>query len=159
MGVNVTPEIPSWCTPWWCPPCIPYCYPRGWSWVNARWCPPCIPPICTPRIPAVRINFGFKVRNSSFSFTTYDWDGTGEFSEVYDYVQYPNPNADVWSASSWEKPWRPVAYDSDGLYEIVWLTNFRQIGKVSTTPSDPLSQLMTVTPVSNPAQGNAKGGR
>lgn len=48
VGVNVSPEIPSWCTPWWCPPCIPYCYPRGWSWVNARWCPPCIPPICTP---------------------------------------------------------------------------------------------------------------
>lgn len=158
VGVNVTPEIPSWCTPWWCPPCVPYCYPRGWSWVNASWCPPCVPPICTPRIPAVSINFGFKVRNSIFSFSTYDWDGTGEVLELSDYVQYPNPNADVWSASPWEKPWRPTAYDPEGLYEIVWLTNFRQIGKVSTTPSDPLTQLMTVVPVSDPAQGNAKGG-
>lgn len=156
--VNVIPAIPSWCTPRWCPPCIPYCYPRGWSWVNARWCPPCIPPICTPRIPAVALNFGFKVRNSSFSFTRSNWDGVGELYDDVNYVQYPDPNLDVWSASSWEKPWRPVAYDPEGLYEIVWLTNFRQIGKVSTTPTDPLTQEMTVVPVSNPAQGNAKGG-
>jgi hypothetical protein len=158
VGVNVTPEIPSWCTPQWCPPCIPYCYPRGWSWVNARWCPPCIPPICTPRIPAVRLNFGFKVRNSSFSFSTYDWDQFGDPVEFADYVQYPNPYRDVWGASTWEKPWQPVAYDPEGLYEIVWLTNFRQIGKVSTTPSDPLTQAMTVTTLTDPAKGNAKGG-
>ena len=158
VGVNVTPEIPSWCTPAWCPPCIPYCYPRGWSWVNARWCPPCIPPICTPRIPAVKVNFGFKVRNSSFSFSTYDWDGNATTLDLVDYVQYPNPYQDVWSASTWEKPWRPVAHDPDGLYEIVWLTNFRQIGKVSTTPSDPLTRDMTVTTLADPARGNAKGG-
>ena len=158
VGVNVTPEIPSWCTPWWCPPCIPYCYPRGWSWVNASWCPPCVPPICTPRIPAVSINFGFKVRNSSFSFSTFDLDGTGDPSGSVDYVRYPYPNQDVWNASSWEKPWRPAAQDPDGLYEIVWLTNFRQIGKVSTAPSDPRALAMTVTMVTDPASGAAKGG-
>jgi hypothetical protein len=158
VGVNVTPEIPSWCTPWWCPPCIPYCYPRGWSWVNASWCPPCVPPICTPRIPAVSINFGFKVRNSSFSFSTFDLDGTGDASGSVDYVRYPYPNQDVWNASSWEKPWRPAAQDPDGLYEIVWLTNFRQIGKISTTPSDPRALAMTVTMVTDPASGAAKGG-
>jgi hypothetical protein len=158
VGVNVTPEIPSWCTPWWCPPCIPYCYPRGWSWVNASWCPPCVPPICTPRIPAVSINFGFKVRNSSFSFSTFDLDGTGDASGSVDYVRYPYPNQDVWNASSWEKPWRPAAQDPDGLYEIVWLTNFRQIGKVSTAPSDPRALAMTVTMVTDPASGAAKGG-
>ncbi len=158
VGVNVSPEIPSWCTPWWCPPCIPYCYPRGWSWVNARWCPPCIPPICTPRIPAVRINFGFKVRNSSFSFSTFDLDGSGEPSGSVDYVRYPYPDQDVWNASSWEKPWRPAAQDPDGLYEIVWLTNFRQIGKISTTPSDPRTLPMTVAMLSDPARGAAKGG-
>jgi len=158
VGVNVTPEIPSWCTPWWCPPCIPYCYPRGWSWVNASWCPPCVPPICTPRIPAVSINFGFKVRNSSFSFSTFDLDGTGDPSGSVDYVRYPYPNQDVWNASSWEKPWRPAAQDPEGLYEIVWLTNFRQIGKVSTAPSDPRALAMTVTMVTDPASGAAKGG-
>jgi hypothetical protein len=158
VGVNVTPEIPSWCTPQWCPPCVPYCYPRGWSWVNASWCPPCVPPICTPRIPAVSINFGFKVRNSSFSFTTYDWENDGSSSFPADYVQYPNPNRDVWGASTWENPWRPVAHDPEGLYEIVWLTNFRQIGKVSTTPSDLLTREMTVTPITDPSRGNAKGG-
>ena len=158
VGVNVTPEIPSWCTPWWCPPCIPYCYPRGWSWVNASWCPPCIPPICTPRIPGVSLNFGFKVRNSNFSFSTFDLDGTGDPSGSADYVRYPYPNHDVWNASVWEKPWRPAAQDPDGLYEIVWLTNFRQIGKVSTTPSDPMTLAMTVAMVSDPARGVAKSG-
>ncbi len=158
VGLTVKDEIPSWCTPQWCPPCIPYCYPDGWSWVNAQACPPCVPPICSPRFPAIQISFGYKVRNGDFSFSTFNPEGSGEVYESIDYVQYPNPNAAVWSASSWEKPWRPVAYDPEGMYEIVWLTNFRQIGKVSTTPSDPLTQLMTVIPVSNPVQGNAKGG-
>lgn len=158
VGVNVTPEIPSWCTPAWCPPCIPYCYPCGWSWCNASWCPPCVPPICTPRIPGVSINFGFKVRNGGFSFSTYDWEEEGFSSQMMDYVQYPNPHRDVWGASTWEKPWRPIAHDPDGLYAIEWLTNFRQIGKVSTTPSDLLTQQMTVASITEPSKGNAKGG-
>lgn len=158
VGVNVTPEIPSYCSPWICFPCIPYCYPCGWSWCNSSWCPPCVPPICTPYIPGLSINFGFKVRNSQFSFSTFPLDESGEFNNVTDYVQYPNPNAEVWSASSWEKPWRPVAYDPEGIYEIVWLTNYRQIGKVSTTPSDSLTQPMNVTTISDPTRGNAKGG-
>ena len=158
VGVSVTPEIPSWCTPRWCPPCVPYCYPRGWSWVNDSWCPPCVPEICTPRIPAVSVNFGFKVRNSNFSFTTYDLDGVGAPLGPLGDVQYPDPYRDVWSASSWENPWRPIAHDPDGLYEIEWLTNFRQIGKVSTTPSDLLTQEMSIKVLTDPALGNAKGG-
>ncbi len=74
---NVTPEIPSVCTPGYCPPrvCIPYWCP---TWRNPRrtckkcWSPTCIPEICTPRVPAVSATFSFKFEGGSFTFAAAD---------------------------------------------------------------------------------------
>ena len=149
VGVNVTPEIPAWCIPGWCFPCVYYCYPCGWSWCSGSWCPPCVPPICFPRIPPWSINFGFKVRNGAFSFSTLALDGLDD-TDVMTQPGIYQENPQVWPASPWEKSWRPQFPDPEGRFVVEFLTNFRQIGKVSTTPDYYLTQPMRVTRIEAP---------
>jgi hypothetical protein len=73
VTINITPEIPSVCTPKVCAPgfCIHWWSP-SWSHPSRTcrkcWDGPCIPSICTPRIPAVSATVGFKYESGSFVF-------------------------------------------------------------------------------------------
>ena len=70
---NVTPAIPSVCTPAFCLPggCVHWWCPK---WNNLRrtckrcWNGPCFSAVCTPRIPAVSARIGFKFEGGSFSW-------------------------------------------------------------------------------------------
>lgn len=115
--VNVTPEIPSVCTPEWCPGTVWMgCYPYGcgWSvcWENNYVTLPCVPQICTPRIPAVSVNVGFKFENGNLS--------------VGSNYEYESPVA------SWETHYQGRIIDPETGARLVFFSNWHEIEKYTT---------------------------
>ena len=68
VTINVTPEVPSVCTPAFCLPGGCVGYPCGWDWCAKCWSGPCFPQVCTPRIPAISASVGFRFSRGKFSF-------------------------------------------------------------------------------------------
>ncbi len=118
VTVNVSPEIPSVCTPRYCPPRV--CSPPYWcpTWSNPGrtcrdcWNPPCIPATCTPRVPAVSATVAFKFENGSFGF------GGGE---PVDALTEP-----------WERPFHDSAIDPQTGGRVCFMCNWSRLDKVST---------------------------
>ena len=127
IDITVLPEIPSICTPRWCPPqlCISWwsCHNTCWAWIfpypcncyvsSGCWQPPCIPPICTPYIPPVKVHFGF----------TFD-AGTGDFGW-----------AKEGPYNTWEVPIHaPIKQgDENGAFYV--MTNWYVVDSATTTPA------------------------
>jgi hypothetical protein len=110
FSINVTPEIPSVCSPRICPPRLCPGRPCWCCWCDWCWTPPCIPPICTPRIPAVSARVGFSFVRGSFSFST------KADSEV----------------EAWELSYRQPVKDEATGNQIAFMNNWSRVDKAST---------------------------
>lgn len=112
VTIHVSPEIPSFCTPTFCPPRITlFKYPCGWrKWCRKTWQPPCIPEICTPRIPAVTAHVGMRFESGEFSF-----------DEVADT-----------QVEAWELSYRHILRDEATGNSLWFMSNWNRTDKVST---------------------------
>jgi hypothetical protein len=119
VTVNVSPEIPSVCTPRSCLPggCVHWWSPK---WSNPRrtckrcWDGPCIPAICTPRIPAVSATIGFRFQSGSFTFGP---------------PAAPDPMVEPW-----EKSFQEEIFETETGNSLSFMCNWARVDKCSTGP-------------------------
>ncbi len=110
FSLNITPEIPSVCSPRVCFSEVCPGRPCFCCWCDWCFTPPCLPSICTPRIPAVSAKVGFKFEGGSFSFST------GADDKV----------------EAWELSYRHAVVDQATGNRMSFLSNWSRRDKVST---------------------------
>jgi hypothetical protein len=122
VDVQITPEIPSWCTPEWCPGTVWMgCWVCDCGWDGCGWCNnyvtlPCVPPVCTPAIPAVQVHVAFRLENGDFYFNA------------------PSTASDV---APWETHYQGRRVDPETGIRTIFFDNWDEIGKASTDVPKP----------------------
>ena len=122
VDVQITPEVPSYCTPEWCPGTVWMgCWVCDCGWDGCGWCNnyvtlPCVPPICTPAIPAVQVHVAFRLENGDFYFNA------------------PGTASDV---APWETHYQGRRVDPETGLRVIFFDNWDEIGKASTDVPKP----------------------